>query len=415
MCPVYKNSKHHSFYIYSTVLLLFLILNPCIASGPESEAAKKWVIVLDPGHGGRDPGALGSFSQEKNINLAIALKTGEYLIKNLENVKVVYTRVDDSTVDLLDRPQIANRNKADLFISIHANWAKNKNVSGTESFIMGLAKDEDNLAVAMKENEVILLEDDYSERYQGFDPKSPESYIIFTLMQNVFQKQSTDLAMKIQNQFRERANRNDRGVKQAGFWVLFNTTMPAVLIETGFITNAAEERYLNSTEGQEYLASAIFRACRDYINSIDKMSNFGMAEKEENGKQPSVSAATVISADPGTVVSADAGSAGSVVSAEAATVISADAGNNEIIFMVQVASASARTEISPASFRGLTDIIEIHSQERYKYATGRFGEYADAVKYRRQIEQIYPDAFVIALKNNKILPLQQALDLKRKK
>ncbi|HQH24860.1 MAG TPA: N-acetylmuramoyl-L-alanine amidase [Bacteroidales bacterium] len=386
MCPVYKNGKQHAFYICNTVLLLFLILNPCAASGPLAESARKWVIVLDPGHGGRDPGALGSFSQEKNINLAIALKTGEYLKKNLKNVQVVYTRDDDSTVDLLDRPQIANRNKADLFISIHANWARNKNVSGTESYIMGLAKDEDNLAVAMKENEVILLEDDYSTRYQGFDPKSPESYIIFTLMQNVFQKQSTDLAMKVQNQFRERANRNDRGVKQAGFWVLFNTTMPAVLIETGFITNAAEEKYLNSNEGQEHLASAIFRACRDYINSIDNMSNFSMAEKETKETQPPAPADSA-AATPG----------------------------DGIVFMVQVASASSRSEIKPDQFRGINDIVEIHSQERYKYATGSFAEYADAVKYRRQIEQIYPDAFVIALKDNKIIPLQQALDLKRKK
>ncbi len=415
MCPVYKNGKHHTICIYSTFLLLFLILNTFVSSGSGSESAKKWVIVLDPGHGGRDPGALGSFSQEKNINLAIALKTGEYLTKNLKNIKVVYTRDDDSTVDLLDRPQIANRNKADLFISIHANWARNKNVSGTESFIMGLAKDEDNLAVAMKENEVILLEDDYSERYQGFDPKSPESYIIFTLMQNVFQKQSTDLAMKVQNQFRERANRNDRGVKQAGFWVLFNTTMPAVLIETGFITNAAEEKYLNSTEGQEHLASAIFRACRDYMSSIDNMSNFAMAEKEANRLQQPVSADAEKEANGiQPPVSANAEKEANVIQPP----VSADAekaGDDGIVFMVQVASASVRSEISPGNFRGLTDIVEIHSQERYKYTTGRFGEYAAAVKYRRQIEQIYPDAFVIAIKDNKILPLQQALDLKRKK
>ncbi|HBE39930.1 MAG TPA: N-acetylmuramoyl-L-alanine amidase [Bacteroidales bacterium] len=328
---------------------------------------------------------MGSFSQEKNINLAIAMKTGEYLTRNLDNVKVVYTRSDDSTVDLLDRPQIANRNKADLFISIHANWAKNKNVSGPETYIMGLAKDEDNLAVAMKENEVILLEEDYSTKYQGFDPKSPESYIIFTLMQNVYQKQSADLAMKIQTQFKERANRNDRGVRQAGFWVLFNTTMPSVLIETGFITHAEEEIYLNSEQGQDYLASAIFRACRDYINDIDNMSNFRVVDKETGKKEISVIE------EPG------------------------NKDNNGIVFMVQVASASARAEIKSENFKGLTDIVEIYAQERYKYATGKFSEYAEAVKYRREIEEIYPDAFVIAIKDNKILPLQQALDLKKKK
>lgn len=384
MCTVYKNGKHYSFYIYSIAFLLFFTLDNIYAP-PVPKTERKWVIVLDPGHGGRDPGALGSFSQEKNINLAIALKTGEYLSKNLKNINVVYTRDSDVTIDLLDRPQIANQNKADLFISIHANWAKNKNVAGAETYIMGLAKDEDNLAVAMKENEVILLEDDYSSRYQGFDPKSPESYIIFTLMQNVYQKQSTDLAMKIQNQFKKRANRNDRGVRQAGFWVLFNTTMPSVLVETGFITNTAEEKYLNSTDGQDYIASAIYRAIRDYINDIDNMSNFGLAEKEVKRDKTSNISEPVVQKD------------------------------DEIIFMVQVVSTSVRTEITPGNFKGITDIMEICFQERYKYVTGRFSEYADAVKYRKKIEEIYPDAFVIALKDNKILPLQQALDLKKEK
>jgi len=383
MCTVYKNGKHHTIYIYSIAFALFFTLIN-VHAVPSFKTNGKWVIVIDPGHGGRDPGALGSFSQEKNINLAIAKKTGEYLTASLSNVKVVYTREDDSTVDLLDRPEIANKNKADLFISIHSNWARNKNVSGPETYIMGLAKDEDNLAVAMKENEVILLEDDYSTRYQGFDPKSPESYIIFTLIQNVYQKQSADLAMKIQTQFKERANRNDRGVRQAGFWVLFNTAMPSVLIETGFITNAAEEKYLNSEQGQDYLASAIYRACRDYINGIDKMSNFTPNDKKLPDEDPQLTAEPVQKDDG-------------------------------IVFMVQVSSASARTEIKPENFRGLTDIVEINVQERYKYATGSFREYAEAVKYRRKIEEIFPDAFVIALKDNKILPLQQALDLKKKK
>ncbi len=195
---------------------------------------------------------------------------------------------------------------------------------------MGLAKDEDNLAVAMKENEVILLEDDYSTKYQGFDPKSPESYIIFTLMQNVYQKQSADLAMKVQTQFKERANRNDRGVRQAGFWVLFNTTMPSVLIETGFITNPAEEKYLNSEQGQDYLASAIFRACRDYINEIDKMSNFSLTDREIMQEEKTWSRESL----------------------RYRKMMAS-------YFMVQVASASARTEIKPENFKGLTDIVEI--------------------------------------------------------
>jgi N-acetylmuramoyl-L-alanine amidase len=262
-----KNGKVHTnnTYIIKLIFLYIGLLFITLISEADS-IDKTWIIVIDAGHGGKDPGALGAFSREKDINLAIALKTGEYIEKNIRNVKVIYTRKDDSTVDLMERPKIANKNNADLFISIHANWAKQRYVMGAETYIMGHGKDQANLEVAMKENEVILLEEDYSTKYEGFDPKSPESYIMFTLMQKVYQDQSTDLATKIQTQFRERVARNDRDVKQAGFWVLFTTTMPSVLIETGFITNAAEEKFLNSQQGQDYLASAIFRACRDYIN-----------------------------------------------------------------------------------------------------------------------------------------------------
>lgn len=380
-----KNGKQHTFNIcISSILFLFIAVNSVEASknGPKTEG--KWIIVIDAGHGGKDPGALGSFSMEKNINLAVALKTGEYLQENLKNVKVVYTRNDDSTVDLKERPKIANKNNADLFISIHSNWAKSKNVTGAETYIMGLAKDEANLEVAMKENEVMLLEDNYSTKYQGFDPKSPESYIIFTLMQNLYQKQSTDLASKIQSQFSERVNRNDRGVQQAGFWVLFNTTMPAVLIETGFITNLDEEKYLNSAEGQDYLASAIYRACREYITDIDSKSGISADASREN-----VSKTNRESVVPDS--------------------------SNELLFMIQVYSSGTRTEMKPENFNGLKDILEIHSEPRYRYATGRFTDYSEAVKYRKLVESVYPGAFVIAVKGNKILPLHQALEQKRKK
>jgi N-acetylmuramoyl-L-alanine amidase len=382
MCTGIKNGKLHTINMCAVKLLLLLIIPYNIyASGPGLKKDGKWVIVIDPGHGGRDPGALGKISREKDINLAIALRTGQYIKDNYKNATVVYTRDNDSTVDLYDRPGIANSNNADLFISIHTNWAKSGSVTGAETYIMGNSKDEANLEVAMKENEVILLEDDYSAKYEGFDPKSPESYIMFTLMQNVFQKQSTELASKVQVQFSERVNRNDRGVKQAGFWVLFNTTMPSVLIELGFITNATEEKYLNTEEGKDYMASAIFRACRDYMDEIDLKSTISVQEpglKKENGSRASVP-------------------------------------EGKTVFMVQVATSGARTEITPENFKGIQDITEINAADRFKYATGIFNEYNDAVKYRKKIEAIYPDAFVIAVKDNKILPLQQALEQKRKK
>lgn len=383
MGTLLKNGKQKPINIYSAVIFIFFSSGLSYASTviPEEEPVKKWVIVIDPGHGGRDAGALGAFSKEKEINLAIALKTGYYLENNLKNVTVIYTRKDDSTVDLIDRPGIANKNKADLFISIHANGAKQKYVSGAETFVMGHTKDQANLEVAMKENEVILLEEDYTTKYAGFDPTSPESYIMFTLTQNIYLEQSTKLAVKIQNQFNERVNRKDRGVKQAGFWVLFNTTMPSVLIETGFITNTEEEKYLNSQQGQDYLASAIFRACRDYINEIELMSNISTVRNPELPERGPNGQLTF---------------------------------TDQLVFMVQVATTGSKTEIKPENFKGLTDIVEINAQNRYKYATGIFTEYKEAVQHRKKIEIIYPDAFVIAVKDNKILPLQQALELKRK-
>lgn len=287
MSTTVKNGKHRTNYMTLLKLMITGLFASVLTCFPQSQAPQKmWTVVIDAGHGGKDPGALGSISKEKNINLAIALKAGEYIKQNVKNARVLYTRNNDVFVEVKERAEFANKNKADLFISIHANWASSKSVKGAETYVMGVAKDQENLEVAMKENEVILLEDDYSTKYEGFDPKSPESYIMFALMQNIFIEQSTELASKIQNQFRDRAGRVDRGVRQAGFWVLYMTTMPSVLIETGYMTNPEEEKYLVSREGQEYIASAIYRACRDYINQADRKNGISTAAAEEpTGKE----------------------------------------------------------------------------------------------------------------------------------
>jgi N-acetylmuramoyl-L-alanine amidase len=383
MTAFFKNGKHHTTNIYIAkfifIFISLIVVDHSRATGTGIEG-KKWVIVIDPGHGGRDPGALGSMSREKDINLAIALKTGEYISKNMPDVKVVYTRKSDITVDLYERPKIANESKADLFISIHTNWTSSKSVLGAETFVMGLTKDAQNLEVAMKENSVMMLEEDYSTKYQGFDPKSPESYIMFTLMQNVFLKQSTNLASKIQTQFTERVSRKDRGVKQAGFWVLFNTSMPSVLIETGFLSNSSEERFLMSEQGQDYLASAIFRACRDYIAEINSRS-IALADLKRD-------TAMTASLDPAPATPVP----------------------DEVSFMVQVSSSSARIEIKPGNFKGLKEINEISSGKIYKYASGKFDRYEEAARHRKEVARIYPDAFVIAVIANEIVPLQEALD-----
>jgi N-acetylmuramoyl-L-alanine amidase len=384
MGTIVKNHKPHAYYkIIVPLLIFFLLILSETGYSQTGSKDKKWIIVLDPGHGGKDPGALGSVMKEKNINLAIALKTGEYLQKYVKNVTVLYTRKTDILPGLKERAEFANKNKADLFISIHCNWAHTAAIKGAETFVMGHSKDEQNLEVAMKENEVILLEDDFSSKYQGFDPKSPESYVIFSLMQNVFQEQSLDLATKIQDQFRDRAGRIDRGVKQDGFWVLYMTSMPSVLVETGFITNPDEEKYLASETGQEYIASAIYRASRDYIYQLDKKSNISTEEDQTPEKEN----------DGSGIRPADSGEA--------------------LSFMVQIASSTEKMEVNPDNFKGLVNVSEIVSGEFYKYATGSFLDYSDALEYRKKVLNIYPDAFVIAVKANKILPLQEALESKQ--
>lgn len=242
---------------------IFIIVTLLLAS--LTLFSQKKVVVIDAGHGGKDPGAQGRFSNEKDITLAIALKVGAYLEKYTSNVKVIYTRKTDVFVPLDKRADIANKNNADLFVSIHVNSTKDSKVRGAETFVMGLHKSEDNLQLAIAENSVILLEKDYKNKYNNFDPKSPQAYIIMNLYQNEYLNMSLDLANKIQYQFRERAKRVDLGVKQAGFLVLWQTLMPSVLVEIGFISNRKEEVFLNSQYGQDIIASAIYRAIRDYL------------------------------------------------------------------------------------------------------------------------------------------------------
>lgn len=230
-----------------------------------STFAKPFVLVIDAGHGGKDPGAVGAISKEKDINLKVALALGKLVEDNLKDVKVVYTRKTDVFVELDARAGIANANKADLFISIHTNAsAGNKTVKGTETYTLGMHRAASNLEVAKRENSAIMLEKNYEERYEGFNPKSSESYIIFELMQDEYMKQSVSLAGNIQKEFANTAKRNNRGVYQAGFLVLRATSMPSCLVELGYISTPDEERYLNSQEGVSNLSKSIFNAVKQY-------------------------------------------------------------------------------------------------------------------------------------------------------
>lgn len=248
------------------------LLSFSVSYSQPSSSSKVSTIVIDPGHGGKDPGTIGNRLKEKDIALKISLKLGAYIEKNNPDVKVVYTRTDDKYVALDERAELANKIKADLFICVHVNSLPGAPAYGTETYVMGLHKDQSNLEVAKRENSVILMDENYQERYEGFDPKSPESYILISLTQSAYQENSLRFAQKVEDQFKKKTGRYSRGVKQAGFLVLWRTAMPSVLVETGFISNSKEASYLNSPAGQDSLAVGIYRAFKEYKTEVESIN-----------------------------------------------------------------------------------------------------------------------------------------------
>jgi N-acetylmuramoyl-L-alanine amidase len=394
--------------ILACALLVAAITVPAGLRAQPVPAENEWVVVIDAGHGGKDPGAVGSKAREKNINLAVALKAGKYIRENLKDVKVVYTRDDDTFIGLAERAEVANKHKADLFISIHSNAMTDKRFSGAETYVLGQTMDEANLQVAMKENSVITFEKDYETKYEGFDPNSVESYIIFSLMQNTYLKQSTEFATLIQDQFRSRVGRKDRGVRQAGFQVLWRTTMPSVLVELGFVTNPEEEKFLLTEQGQDYMASAIFRAFRDYKQTIDNRSGVknGNGVVHEATPTPVASDSAVAPRAEQPPEHADSTRITAVAPDKPAT--------EEILFMVQVAAMPKNRELSQSILKGLEPLSKIEDGERIKYASGKFVLYDDALKHRRTLTGRFPDAFVIAVRNGKIMPLREAINANKR-
>lgn len=358
------------------IIIIFLFL--CFSAFSQKEENYKLkTVVIDAGHGGKDPGAVGKVSQEKNITLAIALKLGYYIETNFPKVKVIYTRKTDKFLALDKRAEIANTNHADLFFSIHVNASTYKSVRGTSTFVMGTHKTDENLEVAQKENSVIMLEEDYTTKYEGYDPNSPESFIIFSLVVNTFQNQSLMLAANIQEQFRTRARRVDRGVKQAGLVVLWNTTMPSVLVETGFITNKSEEKYLNSSYGQDIIASAIFRAFREYKQNLEEKKLGGEKQQQSVSNKPKEQAKAV---EP-----------------------------SNIAFKIQIKSSLKPISLVKKNFKGLEDVEEFHQAGRYKYLIGNEPSVNDVLRLQKQVRKKFPDAFVVAFKNGQRIPYTQAV------
>jgi len=365
----YKQKKYHKQLF---LLFMFNIFMFSVGFSQINESYSIKTIVIDAGHGGKDPGTSGKKVKEKDVTLAIALKLGTYIEENLPDVKVIYTRTEDVLPTLNERSDIANKNKADLFISIHADGWHDPKVYGTSTFVMGLHKTEQNLELAKKENSVILLEEDYTNKYEGFDPTSSESYIIFSFMQNTYLEQSLNYASFVEHEFETRALRKSRGVKQAGFLVLWKTTMPSVLIETGFLTNPREEKYLSSNEGQEYIASAIYRALKNYKKAIEEKSSF--VAKIDSSKIESKS--------------------------------------DSILFKVQIASSGNSISKDSDFFKGFENIEEFKINNTFKYTIGSASDFEKIVAYKKIIEEKFPDAFIIAVdKSGKIIPLNEALKL----
>jgi N-acetylmuramoyl-L-alanine amidase len=374
--------------------ILILPVNLLSALPQEGYRIKK--VVIDPGHGGKDTGAIGRISKEKDIVLSVGLKLGLLIEKEFPGIEVIYTRKTDVFVALDVRSKIANEKGADLFISIHCNANPSPAPYGAETYVMGLHKTQGNLDVAMRENAVITYEEDYSSKYEGYDPKSSESYIIFSLIQNAFLDQSLSIASIIQDEFRLNTNRKDRGVKQAGFFVLWQNSMPSVLVELGFISNQKEEAYLVTKDAQVNLASAIFRAFRDYKKMVEDRSTFTTQDiteaTETIATSPSVMNETIPKADP---------------LPEKKVVSKVDG----VLFKVQVTVSSNPIPSNSPLFKNLSNVEELTVDGLYKYVVGNKTSYNETLEFCQQVKKIFPDAFIIAFKDGKPIPVDQARKL----
>jgi N-acetylmuramoyl-L-alanine amidase len=351
-----------------------------------SEVKTLRTVVLDPGHGGMDPGAVSGGVQEKDIVLDVALRLGKKIEAAFPDVKVVYTRDKDVFVPLFQRAEIANRNKADVFISLHANYVSSPSVSGTETFTLGLHRSQENLEVAKKENAVILLEEDYSTNYEGFNPREAESYIMFENLQSEYQGQSIDFAAHIQNRFRQNLSIADRGVKQAGFLVLRRATMPSVLVEIGFISNPAERKFLVSETGKTKVTESIFEAFSNYKKTVDERSRFNILANHDN---------------PGPTAPENPAQGNVRQTETPITVIpaAATAAAPDIWYAVQIAATGREIQTIASNFKGERNVTRLKAGSINKYVAGRYTTYSEALRERNRLKAKFPDAFVVLVEN----------------
>ncbi len=406
-----KRYKRHILYI--CICLGLLTFPFCIGSAE----AKDFVVVIDAGHGGHDPGAVGKISKEKNINLNVALKLGKQIQKNCSDVKVVYTRTRDVFIPLNRRAEIANDAKADLFISIHTNaLANNRTAKGASTWTLGLAKSDANLEVAKRENSVILYESDYKTRYAGFNPNSAESYIIFEFMQDKYMSQSVHLASLIQKQFRHTCQRVDRGVHQAGFLVLKASAMPSILVELGFISTPEEERYLNTEAGITSLSNGIFRAFLNYKREQEiRLNGSSQTIIPEDTPEPEVE--TIANSDTTPLkdeINTRQENKQISIPVEKAVVNQTE--RTAPVFKIQVLTSSRPLAKNDKRLKGLKDVDYYKEGGIYKYTYGSSTDYNKVLRTKRTIAAQFKDAFIIAFKNGEKINVNTAInEFKNKK
>ena len=363
------------------IILSFCLLLVALVAG-----AKDFTVVIDAGHGGKDPGALSANGKvsEKDITLKVALMVGEAISKNHPEVKVLYTRKTDVFVGLNDRARMANKADADLFISIHVNAAQNRSAKGAETYTLGVeeARTERNLEIAKRENGVILLEDDHEKTYANFNPNSPESYIIFEYMQSEFVKESIHIASYVQENFANDANRLDRGVRQAGFLVLNATSMPSILVELGYISNAEEAKYLASASAQQRLSTCISKAFDKYYAELKRLNGGGEV---------------LADADP------------AVTEEKKIETISTMVEDDTPVFKVQFLSSSKKLSNGDQVFKGLVSVEYYYDKGLYKYTCGASTNYNEILEIKRKVNEKFKDAFVVAFVRGERIDTQQAI------
>ena len=420
--------------MYKKISLILAVL--CMLALSSLAANSRFTLVIDAGHGGHDAGALGAISKEKNINLAVALRFGKYVEQNMPDVRVVYTRKTDVFIPLHERANIANRANADLFISVHTNaLPAGKMARGFETYTLGMHRAKDNLDVAMRENSVISMEKGYQQTYQGFDPKSSESYIIFEFIQGKNMERSVELARMIQRSVCEGANRPDKGVHQAGFLVLRETSMPSCLIELGFITTPDEENLLNNDGRVDDIAKGIYEAFAKYKNKYDKRVSVPYrASEKEVTSVPKIVPDTYRQTERRSVSSDTTARTGKpqVQKTTARNVVrnteANKVGTNKVeakpvtkpvtkptevkgapVFKLQIFVSSRTLRKGDAHFKGETDYDSYQEGGMVKYTMGASTNYNEIYRLRKSLLEKFPEAFIIAFKNGRKYDVNQAI------